>query len=220
VDNPRQFGVAQLDRDGKVVRLIEKPKHPPSNLALVGIYIFSSKIHSAIAHIRPSFRGELEITDAIQELIHMNCAVKSEILEGWWLDTGKKDDLLQANTVVLDGYIKREIKGLVDSKSQVTGRVTIEKGARVINSILRGPVIIGKKAEIRDSFIGPFTSLGDRVKVKNSVIEHSVILDNALIEGVERLEDSIIGQNARVIKNTLRHKALRLMIGNDSVIEV
>lgn len=220
VDNPKQFGVAKLDRKGNIVKLIEKPETPPSNLALVGVYIFTARIHDAIARIKPSFRGELEITDAIQELINMGCKVKSEILSGWWLDTGKKDDILQANTVVLDEYIKRQIKGRVDGKSQINGRVTIEKGASVANSIIRGPVIIGKGSKIKDSFIGPFTSIGDDVSVINSSIEHSVVLNNAFLSGVERLEDSLVGKNTRVIKNSIRHKALRLMVGDDSTIEV
>ncbi|MEK6582610.1 MAG: glucose-1-phosphate thymidylyltransferase [Nitrospirota bacterium] len=220
VDNPQQFGVAKLDRKGNVVKLIEKPAKPPSNLALVGVYIFTARIHDAIARIKPSFRGELEITDAIQKLISMGCKVKSEILSGWWLDTGKKDDLLQANTIVLDEYIKRQIKGSVDSRSQVNGRVTVEKGASVINSIVRGPVIIGKGSRIKDSFIGPFTSIGDNVTLLGSSVEHSVILNNAFLSGVERLEDSIVGKNTRVIKNSIRHKALRLMLGDDSTVEV
>jgi len=220
VDDPRQFGVAKLDRKGNIVKLIEKPEIPPSNLALVGVYIFTARIHDAIARIKPSFRGELEITDAIQELISMGCKVKSEILSGWWLDTGKKDDILQANTVVLDEYIKRQIKGRVDGKSQVSGRVTIEKGASVANSIIRGPVIIGKGSKIKDSFIGPFTSIGDNVTLLGSSIEHSVILNNAFLSGLERLEDSLVGKNTRVIKNSTRHKALRLMLGDDSTVEV
>ncbi|MFA4828033.1 MAG: glucose-1-phosphate thymidylyltransferase [Thermodesulfovibrionales bacterium] len=220
VDNPQQFGVAKLDRKGNVVKLIEKPAKPPSNLALVGVYIFTARIHDAIARIKPSFRGELEITDAIQKLISMGCKVKSETLSGWWLDTGKKDDLLQANTIVLDEYIKRQIKGNVDSRSQVNGRVTVEKGATVINSIVRGPVIIGKGSRIKDSFIGPFTSIGDNVTLLGSSVEHSVILNNAFLSGVERLEDSIVGKNTRVIKNSIRHKALRLMLGDDSTVEV
>jgi glucose-1-phosphate thymidylyltransferase len=220
VDNPRQFGVAKLDKKGDIVKLIEKPKRPPSNLALVGVYVFSSAIHKAIARIRPSSRGELEITDAIQELIHMGLKVKSEVLDGWWLDTGKKDDLLQANTVVLDDYIRREIRGAVDAKSQVTGRVTIEAGASVVESIIRGPVIIGRDTKITHSFVGPFTSIGDSVEISRSVIEHSVILNNACLSGIERLEDSLVGKNSRVVKKDTFHKALRLMVGDDSTVEV
>ncbi len=220
VDNPKQFGVAQLDADGNILKLVEKPKRPPSHLALVGVYIFSREIHDAIARIKPSFRGELKITDAIQELIHMGYNVRSELLDGWWLDTGKKDSILQANTVVLDEYIKRDVRGSVDAKSQVTGRVTIEKGAAVKNSVIRGPVIVGKEAEITNSFIGPFTSIGDGVTVLNSVIEHSVLLNKAFLSGIERLEDSLVGKNTRVLREGTRHKALRLMVGDDSTIEV
>jgi glucose-1-phosphate thymidylyltransferase len=220
VDDPKQFGVAKLDRKGNILKLIEKPKRPPSNLALVGVYMFSKEIHDAISRIKPSFRGELEITDAIQELIHMGYEVRSEILKGWWLDTGKKDSILQANTVVLDDYIKRDIRGSVDGKSQITGRVTIEKGAVVKNSIVRGPAIIGKQTEIVNSFIGPFTSIGDGVSILNSVVEHSVVLNNAFLSGIERLEDSLIGKSSKVMKNDSHHKALRLMVGDDSTIEV
>jgi glucose-1-phosphate thymidylyltransferase len=220
VDNPKQFGVAKLDRKGNILQLIEKPKKPPSNLALVGIYIFSKKIHDAIARIKPSFRGELEITDAIQELINMGYKVKSEVLDGWWLDTGKKDDLLQANTVVLDSYITRDVKGSVDKKSQITGRVTIETGAMIRESVIRGPAIIGKGTSITNSFIGPFTSIGDGVHITHSVIEHSVILNNAVLSGIERLEDSLVGKCTRVVKKDTHHKALRLMVGDDSTVEV
>jgi glucose-1-phosphate thymidylyltransferase len=220
VDNPKQFGVAKLDRKGHIIRLIEKPKKPPSNLALVGVYIFSKEIHNAIARIKPSSRGELEITDAIQELINMGHKVKSEVLDGWWLDTGKKDDLLQANTVVLDSYITRDIRGSVDKNSQITGRVAIETGAVIKESIIRGPAIIGKDTEITNSFIGPFTSIGDGVRITHSVIEHSVVLNNAVLSGIERLEDSLVGKNTRIVKKDTHHKALRLMVGDDSTVEV
>lgn len=220
VEDARSFGVAVLDEKGNVVQLIEKPKVPPSNLALVGVYIFSSRIHEAIERIKPSWRNELEITDAIQELINMGCKVKSEILKSWWLDTGKKDDILTANTIVLDEYIKYEISGNVDTESKITGRVTICKDANVINSIIRGPVVIGSESHIENSFIGPYTSIGDNTKIFDSSIEHCVILNNALIKGVERLEDSLIGKDVKVLKNPKNHKVLRLMIGDYSEIEV
>jgi glucose-1-phosphate thymidylyltransferase len=220
VEDPRRFGVAKLDRKGRIVKLMEKPSRPPSNLALVGVYIFSKRIHDAIARIKPSFRGELEITDAIQELINMGYTVKSEILNGWWLDTGKKDDLLQANTIVLDEYIKRDVKGKIDSTSEIIGRVSIGKDAVIENSKIRGPVIIGEGSRIVNSFIGPYTSIGNKVMVIDSVVEHSVILDNAHLSGIERLEDSLIGKNTRVLRNSSMHKALRLMVGDDSTVEV
>ena len=220
VDNPQSFGVAEVDPKGKIISLEEKPREPRSDLALVGVYIFSSEIHRAIDEIKPSARGELEITDAIQRLITVGRPVHSHILDTWWLDTGKKDDLLAANTIVLDEWFKRDIRGTVDGASKVTGRVTIEEGAVVRKSTLRGPIVIGAGAVIEDSFIGPFTSIGSGTKVTRSIIEHCVILNGAEISHVNRLEDSLIGRNARVVKCHDKHEALRLMIGDDSVVEV
>lgn len=220
VDNPSSFGVAEVDGSGRILRLEEKPKDPKSNLALVGVYVFSPEIHSSIANIRPSNRGELEITDAIQDLISAGKTVHSHVLDTWWLDTGKKDDLLAANTLVLDEWFKRKIAGKVDEKSQLTGRVTIEEGAVVKNSTLRGPLVVGSGAVIEDSFIGPFTSIGEGALIKKSIIEHCVILSGAEISHIERLEDSLIGRNAKVVKCHHKHEALRLMIGDDSVVEV
>lgn len=220
VENPSSFGVAVLDEKGNVVKLIEKPKQPPSNLALVGVYIFSSRIHDAIERIKPSWRNELEITDAIQELINMGCNVKSEILKSWWLDTGKKDDILTANSIVLDEYLKTEIYGKVDNKSKVTGRVKIDTGTVIVNSTVRGPVAIGKNSHIENSFIGPHTSIGDNTKIIDSSIEHCVILNNVVVNGIERLEDSLLGKDVKVSKNHTGRKALRLMIGDYSEIEV
>ncbi len=220
VDNPSSFGIAEVAEDGTIVRLVEKPKEPKSNLALVGVYIFSTRIHKAIEEIEPSPRGELEITDAIQRLVTVGAPVQSQVLDTWWLDTGKKDDLLAANTVVLDEWLKRDIKGSVDEESEVTGRVSIAEGAVVKNSTLRGPIVIGKGSVIKDSFVGPYTSIGDGSKVKKSIIEHSVILAGAEIDHVDRLEDSLIGRDARVGKCHNKHKALRLMVGDDSVVEV
>jgi glucose-1-phosphate thymidylyltransferase len=210
------FGIAEVDGEGKVISLVEKPKEPRSNLALVGIYFFSNKIHEAIDRIRPSWRGELEITDAVQELLHQGCTVSSQRLDGWWLDTGKKDDLLTANTVVLDEWVKRRIDGEADSRSQITGRIQLGSGSRVINSTVRGPVVIGENVLIENSFIGPFTSVGSGCRIISSVLEHCVLLENARIEHVDRLEDSLIGKNSAVIKNHNTHQAYRLMIGDDS----
>lgn len=220
VDNPGQFGVAEVSKEGKVIRLIEKPDSPPSNLALVGIYIFSSKIHKAIERIRPSKRGELEITDAIQELIKMGCKVESFVLDMWWLDTGKKDDLLTANAIVLDEWLKRDINGRVDSSSKVLGRVAISKDAVIKGSTIRGPVVIGKNTVIENSFIGPHTSIGDNVKISKSSIEHSVVMDGSELRDIERLEESLIGRRVTITRNNTMHKALRLMLGDDSEVEV
>ncbi|HBH62302.1 MAG TPA: glucose-1-phosphate thymidylyltransferase, partial [Nitrospiraceae bacterium] len=220
VENPKQFGVAEVTAGGKVLRLIEKPEVPPSNLALVGIYIFSPRIHEAIDKIRPSRRGELEITDAIQELINMDCSVESFILDMWWLDTGKKDDMLTANVIVLDELLKAGIDGEVDDKSHILGRVSIGKGSVIRESKIRGPVVIGENTVIENSFIGPYTSIGNGVKIIKSSAEHSVIMDGSELREIERLEESLIGRNVRIYRNNKMHKALRLMIGDDSVVEV
>jgi glucose-1-phosphate thymidylyltransferase len=218
VENPSDFGIAEVDSSGRVLHLIEKPKVPPSRLALVGVYLFSPKIHGAIDAIAPSWRGELEITDAIQKLIEQGHRVESHLLSEWWLDTGKKDDLLAANTVVLDEWIRREISGEIDPASQVTGRVVLGRGSRVIGSTVRGPVVIGEDCRIERSFIGPFTSIGNRSVIERSVIEHSVLLEGSRIVGVDRLEDSLIGRNACIARNGQR-QAYRLLIGDDSVVE-
>jgi glucose-1-phosphate thymidylyltransferase len=219
VEDPKNFGVAEVSTNGKVIRLIEKPDKPPSNLALVGIYIFSQNIHKAIESIKPSKRGELEITDAIQGLIDMGFAVESFILDTWWLDTGKKDDLLTANAIVLDECLKGNIDSSVDSMSKILGRVSVGKGAVIKSSTIRGPVVIGEDTIIENSFIGPHTSIGNNIRIKNSSVEHSVIMDGSELEDIERMEDSLIGRRVRLLKNN-RHKALRLMIGDDSVVEV
>lgn len=216
VATPSAFGIAEVDDRGRVKSLVEKPKEPKSNLALVGIYMFSHQIHSAIDRIKPSWRGELEITDAIQALLDDGGKVLSNRIDGWWLDTGKKDDLLTANTVVLDDWIQRAIFGEVDSESNVTGRVQLGKGSKIVKSTIRGPVVIGENVHIEDSFVGPFTSIGDRCKILSSVLEHCLFLENATIKHVDRLEDSLIGKNSVVTKEMGAHKAYRLMIGDDS----
>jgi glucose-1-phosphate thymidylyltransferase len=187
-----------------------------SNLALVGIYFFTPLIHAAIGRIKPSWRGELEITDAIQVLLNDGGIVLSDRVDAWWLDTGKKDDLLTANTVVLDEWITRKIDGDIDSRSHVTGRVQIGAGSRIGNSTIRGPVVIGDSVIVEDSFIGPFTSIGAGCRISSSVLEHCVLLEQARIERVDRLEDSLIGKNSLVVKSQQIHQAYRLMIGDDS----
>ena len=220
VDAPTNFGIAEIDKQGRVIRLVEKPKAPVSNLALVGIYFFSAKIHEAVTKIRPSVRGELEITDAIQWLLDHDNKVVSHRLEEWWLDTGKKDDLLTANTAVLDGWTRRKIKGKVDAMSQVNGRVDLGKGSHIINSTVRGPVVIGENVHIEGSFIGPFTSIGNGCQIRSAVVEHSVVLENAVIEHIDRLEDSLIGKGSFIVQGNGNHHAYRLTVGDDSVVEL
>jgi len=220
VDNPKQFGVAEVSKGGKVIKLVEKPDVPPSNLALVGIYIFSSNIHGAIEKIKPSKRGELEITDAIQELIKMKRNVESFILDTWWLDTGKKDDLLTANAIVLDKWLKESINGTVDDTNRITGRLAVGKGSVIKNSTIRGPVIIGNDTRIENSFVGPHTSIGNKVKITKSSVEHSVVMDESELMDIERIEESLIGRRVKIFSNHSMHKALRLMLGDDSVVEV
>ncbi len=221
VDNPSAFGVAKVDESGKVLELIEKPKLPPSNLALVGVYFFSEIIHQAIACIKPSARGELEITDAIQYLISQKKQVLACKLEGWWLDTGKKDDLLEANRLILDTSLQTLISGEVDSQSQVIGRVQIGSDSKVINCTIRGPVIIGDNCHLENCFIGPYTSIADESTLVDTELEHSVVLQGAKISGIhQRIIDSLIGQRAQVTLAPRRPKALRFMIGDDSQIEL
>jgi glucose-1-phosphate thymidylyltransferase len=216
VENPQAFGVAQVDDAGRVVTLVEKPPEPPSNLALVGAYVFSPAIHGAIDRIEPSWRGELEITDAIRLLLEEGRPVHSARLESWWLDTGKKDDLLEANRVVLDQFATRSIEGEVVGESKVHGRVAIGRGARIVGSTIRGPVIIGENTVVEDSFIGPFSSVGAGCRIVNSTVEHTVLLDGAKVFDVARLDDSVLGKGAVVRRGEARSPSLRLMLGDDS----
>jgi glucose-1-phosphate thymidylyltransferase len=218
VEDPTRFGIAQLDKDGNIIKLVEKPKTPMGNLAIIGTYLFSGKIHKAIEHIKPSWRGELEITDAVQEMVNLGFKVKAEILDSWWLDTGKKDDILSANAKILDEYIQRDIKGTLEN-STVEGRVNIENGAKVINSTIRGPCVIGKDTRVEGSFIGPYTSIGDNSQIINSHLEYSVILENVLVKDAARLEDSLIGKNAKVTKSR-KSSTIKLHIGDYSEVEV
>lgn len=220
VPDPRMFGVAELDASGRVISLEEKPKQPKSNFALVGVYLFNAEIHKAISQIKPSWRGELEITDAIQKLLDNGKKVHSHVLTGWWLDTGKKDDLLEANRVVLDSLLQRDVQGECDSSSTIVGRVAIGKGARLINSTVRGPVSIAEDCTIINSLIGPFTSIASGTKIKDSCIEHSVILENCSISCIEHLADSVIGKNSVVSREINGLKITRLFVGDDVKIEL
>ncbi len=218
--DPRAFGVAELDTSGKVIRLVEKPKEPKSHLAIVGIYIFTAAIHEVIPRLKPSTRNELEITDAIQMLVAEGKPVRSHILTGWWLDAGKKDDLLEANRVVLDDLLKRSVKGEVDARSKVVGRVEIRAGTRVENSFIRGPVSIAENCRITNSFVGPFTSIGAGTTIERSSLENSVVLDNCKISDIERLSGSIVGRGTEIRRGEQAFKTVRLFVGDDARIEL
>lgn len=219
VDNPQHFGVAEL-RDGQVVRLVEKPDVPPSDLALVGIYMFDQHVFEAAKNIKPSWRGELEITDAIQYLIDHGYTVYPYIHKGWWIDTGKPGDMLDCNRLLLE-TIESQNLGFVDSESCLSGRVIIEKGAEVINSTIRGPAIIGENTRIVNAYIGPFTAIYHNVLIESSEIEHCIILENCTITDIGyRIEDSVIGRNVEITRSRLRPKAYRMTIGDNSQIGI
>jgi glucose-1-phosphate thymidylyltransferase len=219
VPDPQRFGIATLDDLGNVVQLVEKPAEPPTDLALVGVYLFDRWIHDAVRAIAPSARGELEITDAIQWLIDNGHRVRTERLEGWWIDTGKLTPLLEANRLLLEG-VEPSIEGDVDAETSVDGRVVVEAGATIRRSRIRGPVAIATGACITDSFIGPFTAIGERCRITNSEIEHSVVMAGSTVSDIPRLEDSLIGREATVTRSQSRPRALRLMVGDHCQIDV
>jgi glucose-1-phosphate thymidylyltransferase len=216
VKNPRQFGVAELNADGSVKKLVEKPSDPKSDLALVGVYLFNSLIFEAARKIKPSFRGELEITDAIQQLLNDGHAVYPSVVEGWWKDTGKLEDMLEANRLVLD-TIEAKVEGHVDATSRLEGRVVIGPNSRVLNSAIRGPVIIGRNVVIENAFIGPYTSIHDRCHISDCSLEHSIVLEESIIRNVPgRLTDSLIGRKVLVERCSMKPEATRLMLGDSS----
>ncbi|MGH9116382.1 MAG: glucose-1-phosphate thymidylyltransferase [Acidimicrobiales bacterium] len=219
VPDPHRFGVAEVDAAGRVMHLVEKPADPPSNLALVGVYLFDSSIHEAVRAIEPSPRGELEITDAIQWLIDHGRTVRHEVLQGWWLDTGKKDPLLESNMRVLE-TLEPRIEGKLDGDSKVEGRVVVEEGAELINSRVRGPAIIGRGTRLVDTYIGPYTAVAGGCEIVDSEIEHSVICDDCRIQGVHRISDSLLGRNVEVMRSGTRPRATRLMLGDDSSVDL
>jgi len=218
VDDPRSFGVAVVGDGGRVLRLVEKPKEPPSRLALVGVYLLRPVIHAAIDRIFPSERGELEITDAINVLIDAGDEVIFERLQGFWLDTGNKDDLLRANQVVLDAWLEPEVLGDVDDATTFDGPVRVEAGARVVRSSLRGPSIIGAGAVVVDSVVGPHVALGERACVERSTIERSILFEDAAVRDAGLVRDAVIGRRAVVRRGVA--PALALSIGDDGVVEI
>lgn len=215
VSNPQDFGVAVL-KNGEVIKLEEKPKHPKSDLALVGVYIFDKNIFDSAKKIKPSWRDELEITDAIQKLIDDGYKVKPHLVKGWWKDTGKLEDILEANRIVLED-IETNIKGRVDKASVLTGRVIMEEGSQVQNSIIRGPVIIGQNTKIINSYVGPFTSIYYDCLIQSSEIEHSIILEKSSITDIGcRMESSLIGKGVQIYKIDSKPKAIKFMVGDHS----
>jgi glucose-1-phosphate thymidylyltransferase len=218
VPDPQNFGVAELE-GGRAVRLVEKPKEPKTDLALVGIYFFDNHIFEAVEKIAPSWRGELEITDAIQWLIDNGYHVQSTVLSGRWIDTGKKDEMLEANRLVLE-VMEGSIEGEVDEKSRLVGNVIVARGARIVNSYIRGPVIVGERTEIIDSFVGPFSSIDHDCRVFNSEIEHSIILESSVIENIPRVEDSLIGRFVNVQRLPAKPAANRLLLGDHSEVGI
>ena len=214
VEDPQPFGVAVMDDQGRLVRLVEKPKTFLSSLALVGVYGFSAAIHDAVLHLQPSWRGELEITDAIQTLLDQGARVVSSKLDGWWLDCGKKDDVLEANRRVLEEYLEPALLGSVDQRSQIQGPVLIGQGARVESAQLVGPCVIGQESVVRASTIGPYASIGRGCRIVGSSISRCVIMDGARIEGVQQLEDSVVGQQALLQRVEELPQIIRCMIGD------
>ena len=219
VPNPQDFGVAELSGD-RVVRLVEKPREPKTDLALVGVYMFDETVFAAADAIKPSWRNELEITDAIQYLIDQGRDVQFQIISGWWKDTGKLEDILEANGMLLGRLVTR-VDGQVDDRSKLDGTVVIEKGATITNSVLRGPLVIGERSRIVDSYVGPFTSISYDVEVRASEIEHSIVLEGSRIIDVHgRIESSLVGKNVAIERHAKPPKAYRFMVGDYSRIEL
>jgi glucose-1-phosphate thymidylyltransferase len=220
VPNPEQFGVAELNADGKVQRLVEKPREPQSNLALVGVYMFDATIHESVDRIRPSARGELEITDAIQDLVDRGLDVHPHIVRGWWKDTGKLDDMLEANRIVLE-QLTAPRRGTVGEGGVIEGRVELGEDVVVRHSLIRGPVVIGDGVVIEDTFVGPYTSIGDGCKLASCEIENSIVLAGSEIRNVPlRIDGSLIGRNVTITRTDSKPKAYRFMVGDNSWVGV
>ena len=218
VPDPEHYGVAELE-DGRVVHLAEKPPEPKTNLALVGVYMFTAQIHDAARAIEPSPRGELEITDAIQYMVDGGARVEPHVVQGWWKDTGRLEDMLEANRLVLD-TIERRIDGeVVDG--QVEGRVVIEEGARLERAIVRGPAIIGAGARLTDCYIGPYTAIGDGCVIERAEVEHSILLSDSSVRHLDgRMESSLLGRNVHIERTDRQPRAYRFMVGDNSEIGI
>lgn len=219
VPNPTAFGVAELDAAGQVIGLEEKPRHPKSELALVGVYLFSSAVHEAVRSIQPSWRGELEITHAIQWLIDTGRDVRSTTISGYWKDTGNVTDMLEVNRSVLEG-LEGRIDGTVDDDSEIIGRVRIDPGAKVTGSRIVGPVVVGANTVITDSYVGPFTSISEDCRIEDSEIEYSIVLRDSSLSGVRRVEASLIGRGVEVTPAARKPAAHRFVLGDHSKVQI
>jgi glucose-1-phosphate thymidylyltransferase len=219
VPDPQNYGVAELGSDGAVIRLVEKPAEPATDLALVGVYMFTPLIHEAARSIRPSGRGELEITDAIQWLVDGGRRVEPHIVRGWWKDTGRLDDMLEANRLILDTVQRRVDGSLVEA--QVDGRVVVEEGARLERATVRGPAIIGSGAVVRDAYIGPYTAVGRGCLIEGAEVEHSILLEGSSVRGLNgRMESSLLGRDVAISRGERQPRAYRFMVGDKSEIGI
>jgi glucose-1-phosphate thymidylyltransferase len=219
VSNPSSFGVAELDLEGRVTRLEEKPQEPRSDLALVGVYLFTPAVHEAVAALKPSWRGELEITEAIQWLLDNQRAVSSTTITGYWKDTGNVADMLEVNRLVLEGLEPR-LDGHIEAGCEIIGRVVVEAGAHVAASRIVGPVIIGADSKVTGAYIGPYTAIGDNCSIDDCEIEYSIVLSRASIRGVRRIEASLIGHDAEVTPAPRVPRAHRLVLGDHSKVQI
>lgn len=219
VADPRAFGVAELDPSGQVIGLEEKPDRPKSDLALVGVYLFTPLIHEAVRAIEPSWRGELEITHAIQHLIDSRADVRSTVITGYWKDTGNVGDMLEVNRMVLEG-MDRRIDGDADTASETIGRVVVEEGARIVNSRIVGPAVIGSGTVISNSYVGPFTSIAENCRITDSELEFSIVLRDSSIQGVGRIEASLIGRHVEVTPAPSVPSAHRFVLGDHSKVQI
>jgi glucose-1-phosphate thymidylyltransferase len=219
VRDPQNYGVAELGSDGTVVRLVEKPDVPPSDLALVGVYMFTPRIHEAAKAIEPSGRGELEITDAIQWLVDHDHRVQPHVVRGWWKDTGRLDDMLEANRLILDTLVRR-IDGVLE-EAQVDGRVVVEEGARLERATVRGPAIIGRGAVVRDAYVGPYTAVGRNCVIESAEVEHSILLEGSSVRNLGgRMESSLLGRDVAISRGDRQPRAYRFMVGDKSEIGI
>jgi glucose-1-phosphate thymidylyltransferase len=221
VPNPQHFGVAELTAEGKVKRLVEKPREPKSDLALVGVYMFDASIHESVRRIKPSARGELEITDAIQDLVDRGLDVHPHIVRGWWKDTGKLEDMLEANRIVLEALPDERSNGRLEGTSAIEGRVSLGEGVVLRDSLVRGPVVIGAGARLESAFVGPYTSIGERCRLERCEIENSIVLADSEIRDIPlRIDGSLVGRNVKLARAGLKPKAYRFMVGDNSEVGI